>query len=119
MEYTQYPQLEKVRLLWHNDYWDLPLNGVCEYDGRKYWFQQCDGGRRYIVQQLSAEELTDELDVHELFRTHVGHHTDYNEEGKRTLGCHEDTNSDLFYDAYEKRPPRDYRNNKIIGWFQR
>jgi hypothetical protein len=32
-------ELDGVRLLWHNDYWDGPVSGLAEYHGKEYWFQ--------------------------------------------------------------------------------
>ena len=41
MEYLKHPKLE-VKLLWHCNYWDGPIDGIAEYQNHKYWFQQCD-----------------------------------------------------------------------------
>lgn len=47
------PQLDeaRIRLVWHVDWWDGPLHGLAEYDGRKAWFAFHDmdePGRHYF-----------------------------------------------------------------------
>lgn len=137
MEYSKHPKIE-VKLLWHCNYWDGPINGIVEYQNQRYWFQQCDDFlnypdmvdkwenfdetldwfRRYTVHQLTPEELTEEVYWHDLFSTCVGTHTDYDEHGKRKGIVHDKNNSE-FYDKYKNKTPRFYTKNKIIGWFER
>lgn len=37
--YLSFPQLFNFKKLWHISYWDGPINGVCEVDGNKCWFE--------------------------------------------------------------------------------
>src|SRR5437868_1006298 len=46
---------EHVRLLWHADFWDGPVNGLCQYDSKKYWFEMSGSPdavpRRFFVRE--------------------------------------------------------------------
>lgn len=116
-----------VRLLWHSDYYDGPLSGMCRYRGEDLWFRMFDenqrhGGwhRRFDLVRLTADELADERRWHDLFRRCVGHHCDYDEKGRRAVGMvHPSAMHAEFYDAARNRASRDYKNNPIVGWFQR
>lgn len=43
IEYAHLPRVswESVRLLWHSDFWDGPLSGLCSYSGNPAvgWFE--------------------------------------------------------------------------------
>ena len=122
------PQIDwhAVKLLWPSDYWDGPKSGMLMYQGKRYWFQVfeesndadlSDFFRRFVILELTEEQLNEEEYWHKLFREKVGAHTDFDESGKRAIGAlkpkemwHE------FYDAYQKRQEPDYSNNTVIGW---
>ncbi|HEY7426082.1 MAG TPA: hypothetical protein VH682_17760 [Gemmataceae bacterium] len=126
IEYVHLPRIDRgeVQLLWHCDFWDGPISGLCLYQGRKCWFQVCAEGeeeegdpfyRRFLLLELSPEQLADEERWHELFRQKVGTHTDHGEargELKRKEMWQE------FYDEYAKRPKVDYTVNQPVGWFE-
>lgn len=137
MEYLKYPKLE-VRPLWGCGFWNGVTDGILEYEGQRYWFQDCDvynnhpemiakweeedeegWCRRYTIHELTSEELAEEEEVHKLFRTYVGTHTDLNEDWTSAGTSHHNTNKQEFYDKYKDKKPRDYRNNKIIGWCEK
>lgn len=93
--------LQGVKLLYHSNYWDGPLSGVCEYQGKRYWFdclnedettvdedgEPCFARRRYGIYELTEEEWEEQDVWHRLFETYVGTHTNYNEQGERTIGA--------------------------------
>jgi hypothetical protein len=140
------PELQ-VRLLWHNGYWDGPLDGVCEYDGRRCGFSIVNSTaqqkRVFRVRELSPEALAALEKQHAHFQHYVGTHTDYDAQGKRNLGAvksKEERNK--FYkptladkeeweQIYQARlaeaalaakavePSRPTRPNQTIGWFSR
>ena len=98
-----------VKILWESNRWDGPLNGMCLYKDKKMWFE-CAGEdddryRRYILIELTPDELAEEEKWHNLFREKVGTHCDYNESGRRN-----DPETHLkrgntwreFYDEYNK-----------------
>lgn len=118
------PQLS-INVLWHLAYWDGPFNGICEYNGRKYYFDNIDRPI-YGVYELSDQDIHHEVYLHELFRTYVGHHTDYlldttTNHFRRTLGQHPNSQWNTYKtlaDDYRKNiPQKNYTNNNIIGWF--
>ncbi len=127
VDLTGLPEI-KVRFLWHNDWWDGPLAGMCDYKGqmyhyhchhenykksKKYW-------RRYGVFKLTPEELAEELKWHQLFVEKVGDHFDCDELGHRRRSelkpyhLHHE-----FYDEFKKweRPRYEEKQEMAIGWF--
>ena len=121
--------LTGCRLLWPLNYWDGPISGILEYQGRHYYFDRCDESdiedetatwsRRYLVYELSKEEFNEEMQWHNLFREHVGTHTDYDEHGRTNHAVRPQSEHHKYYEKAKERTPRDYTQNKIIGWFER
>lgn len=114
-----------LKLLWHVAYWDGPRSGLLSYKGIKYWFQVFDEPddasifRRFLIIQLSVEQLLEEEQWHDLFRQKVGTHTDYDEDGKKHIGTPQPENTwHEFYDAYKSRLIQDFSNNLVVGWFE-
>jgi hypothetical protein len=67
----------------------------------------------------ASGQLAEETRWHELFRQHVGTHTDYDESGQRQLGALQPRERWAeFYDAYQKRTPWDLSGNEVLGWFE-
>lgn len=136
----------EIQLLWHGGFHDSPINGVLKYNDKRFWFQQCDDFmdhpemvakwasywksededapklewyRRYNIHELTPDELKDLDDDHELFRTHVGTHTDYNPDGSRNIGATRPQSEwNNYYDKTKDRLPRGYDTGAIIGWFE-
>ena len=115
---------DEVRLLWHADFWDGPINGLCQCGNSKYWFElltDVDGGnldspqRRFLVLELTPAELAEEERWHELFRQKVGTHCDYDEPHPAVKPA--ETHRE-FYEAYQKRPKPDYSHNPVVAWFE-
>jgi len=113
-----------VRLRWHVSYWDGPINGVATYDGRDCWFEaegfdwedELPHSRRYLLYELTDEELAEERYWHERFRELVGTHTEYDEQGQRLSGEIRPPSSD-FDREYGRRRQPDYTSRTPIGWF--
>jgi hypothetical protein len=139
--YRRLPQIDEkdIRPLWHNDYYDGPISGILLYQERIHWFQifldlrtdeaqdLIDHGGiasnhhfgRYLVLQLSEEQIREETYWHELFQQKVGTHTDYNENRQRVLGALKPRDLwDEFYEPYKTRKPEDFSDNMIVGWFE-
>lgn len=136
---TKLPQIDEkeVRILWHNDYYDGPRNGVLLYQGKVYWFQIqddiCDllphsdevneaeesGYNRFLVIELTDEQFQEEKYWNELFRQKVGTHWDYDENGNPIKGeLRSGETWKEFYSAAKNRKPLDLSNNAVIGWFE-
>lgn len=125
-EPSQIQKLDRnaVRLLWCFDFWDEPINGLCRWEDRKCWFEMCDADendlpapvqRRYLVLELTAQQLAEEERWHELFREKVGTHCDFEESHPevKAVELHKH-----FYEAYKNRVKPDYSKNRILGWFE-
>lgn len=86
-------KIGKPQYLWHSNYWDGPLSGVCEYKNKKCWFdcvdemsldfldeygdEDFDRVRIFVVLELSHKEYKKLAKSHNLFRRYIGTHTDY------------------------------------------
>jgi hypothetical protein len=82
-----------MRMLWHVNYWDGPLSGLCLLNGRKHWFQikggvydPDDEAREFEIIYLTDEQIKAEDDRHNLWVKYVGEHCDYDEHNKRRDG---------------------------------
>ncbi len=126
--YRALPQIPRadVTLLWHGEYYDGSINGLLLWRGERLWFDTIEASsetetawyRRYVLIRLSEQQRRDEEWWHELFRQHVGTHTDHvradSDPGTvRPQGQHA-----KFYDAYAKRASLDLSQNEVIGWFE-
>lgn len=128
MTFKEQGQIEKidrndVHLLWYADFWDGPINGLCLYHNKKYWFAMLADAdedmpdtsrRKFLVLELSPQQLAEEERWHELFRQKVGTHCDFEEAHPKVKP--KETQRE-FYEEYEKRSKPDYSNNSLIGWF--
>ena len=88
--YDDHEDQPDLRMLWHEGYWDGPLDGVAELDGEMVYFDMAkdedydeedyeDMGdyRRYRVFRMTEEEKAFKIKRHHEFQTHVGYHCDY------------------------------------------
>lgn len=126
--YRALPQIPRadVSLLWHSDFWDGPITGLLLWCGERLWFQMIDESgeneaawyRRFLLVRLSEQQLHDEEWWHELFRQHVGTHTDYNRADGDPGTVHPQSQHAKFYAPYSKRVPLDLSQNEVIGWFE-
>jgi hypothetical protein len=124
------PQIsrEAVRLLWYSGFWDGPLTGMLEFNGEPCWFEfivenedeDLTGWyRRFVVVRLTPEQLAEENRWHELFRKHVGTHTDYEKSGpNRYEGLRPRDEWNAFYEQYKKRVPLDLSSDEVLAWFE-
>lgn len=124
--YLALPQIEKaaVRWQWPCDFWDGPITGVVLYEGVKYWAQQCAEHveaepwyRRYLIIELSEEQLQDEEYWHRLFEEKVGTHTCSHLAAEARKVKREDHWRE-FYEPYQQRTPPDFSQNRVVGWFE-
>jgi hypothetical protein len=103
------------------------MSGMLLIDGETCWFEMIVENenehekwyRRFAIIRLSPDQLAEERNWHDLFRQHVGMHTDYENDGHRKAnailpqeGWHH------FYDRYNQRTKPDYSVNTILGWFE-
>lgn len=93
-------------------------------DDKDYY--EYDGFRQYAVYRVTPDTMAAIDYNHELFRTHVGTHTDYNEDdGKRAVGSGVKPRSEhhKWYDHPEVRKKHNLEAElipeNIIGYFER
>jgi hypothetical protein len=119
----------EIKLCWHDDYLHGPITGMLKYQNRKYWFHMCDENtqtigellwhRRYLIIELTNEQIEEEEYWHKLFREKVGTHTDYDEQGYMNKGeIFSQESQAEFYQAYQQRVEPDFSTNILIGWFE-
>lgn len=113
------PQFQ-VKVRWFYGYHDGPFDGICEYNERLYYYDTIDRPI-YGLYELSDEEIKEEVYYHELFRKYYGKYTDYivdeNEEYKREGLYLRDTDKKEYEELTKDRKHRNYKNNKLLGWF--
>lgn len=102
----KFEQKIKVRLLYHYDYWDGPLSGICTFNNQKYFFsniydcyydERFDGQedeygdrnpcyhRIHLAYQMPKEYKEAEEKYSNLFIEHFGSWNCYDENNKRTF----------------------------------
>ena len=144
--YQKFPRLHEMKMLWHGNYWDGPLAGMCLIDSQKYWFEcieqyhdnnpypseeEYDAGwespwyRRFLVWKLTDEQLKVIEERHAKFQRMVGTHCDYDESGKQRGYFHyNDTITEetfkQFYAESKLEKPVDITptDEQILGWYE-
>ena len=128
--YTSLPKLGKgdVTFLWYSDFWDGPKSGMALYQGRKYWFQLfqesqhpdlSDFYRRFLLIDLSDEQLSEEERWHALFQEKVGRHMDFGTNQRDEINrLKPPTVQEEFYSRYKQRKPMQIDDNTVVAWFE-
>jgi hypothetical protein len=113
-----------VHIAWTDDFYDGPLSGIAEWEGRRYRFEMTDrftlggdedGSRRYWLIALSPEQLQQEERWQALFCANVWTGFDYTGRPERRAPPSEHAK---FYEPYAARAVPDYSMNDVVGWFQ-
>lgn len=117
---------QPISLVYHNNYWDGPLSGVCKIEDKRYYFKcvhdYYDSPRNmriYAVYELSNEEWKEEDYWHKLFEDNVGTHTNY-EKNKRIGAVKPQEMWENFYGP-AKTAVRKWREQarEVLGYFDR
>lgn len=125
-------------ILWHENYWDGFMNGVCNYQNELHWFELKKDYSKLPYRTFSIHIMTEEqkkwkIYWHEQFVKHVGGHTNYrfDEVSKKHSRNHADTDQQYHGDMqyahemfYEPKKMWDVSNpellvchkNKCVGW---
>lgn len=116
--------LEAVTPVWITDYWDGPFEGLAMYEERLHWFkvESFDHDdpppvRRYALYALSDDEIAAEEALHNLFRRHVGTHTDWNTRWTPDAAVRPQSEWAHFYESAGAKQERNYTTRPAIGWF--
>lgn len=114
-EFDKLPLIPKTeyKLLWHDDYWDGPVQGMLEYKGEKLYFMMHKDGeykkgtdsftlRTFTVYKLKPDILARQMDWHKLFQRLVGTHTDYENETSGKFSAQTHPNWESFFERKKK-----------------
>jgi hypothetical protein len=113
----------EVCILWVNDFYDVPLQGMAEVSGDRCLFEIIDRDSlgtenetyRYWLIALTPEQRREEEGWHDLFCRKVGTHFDYT--GRPALSV-DKVCPDEFYGPYSHQMRPDYAGNEIVGWLR-
>jgi hypothetical protein len=136
-------ELENVKILFYNNYWDGPMNGICEHENKMYWYDMIDDVsvgdedfdnwtwyRLYNVKEIEPWQLAYELYWHSIFSTNVAAYTEFDKKLvndrffiKKTFRIFKNKRDKWikpeYYNKREKEYKKiDYSNNIIIGTFK-
>lgn len=135
--YDVLPRLDPsdIRYRWLVDFYDGPVTGLIRYQGRSYWFENPEERwaersgtmfrgystpRRFLVVELSQDQLAKEEYWQAEFRRYVGGYGDFDDAGQPVgrRGMQPVERHHLYFDRYEQRAPMDLSDNTVIGWFE-
>jgi hypothetical protein len=120
-------ELNGVKILFYDDYWDGPLKGLCEYENKFYRYDVLDEGgyneekdewnpRIYNIIEIEPWQLVYELYWHSLFCSNIATYSKYDE--KLSNQIFEIENKDFYGKQKKEYKKIDYSNNTIIGTFK-
>jgi hypothetical protein len=103
IDYQKYPQKENVQILWHDNWYDGELMGMCQIDRTPYYYWMVDQNsdstqpwwRRYALIQLPPDVLKLEFEKEALW----------------------EENPTEYHKKYPDRPRYD-QLYPIVGWFE-
>lgn len=104
-----------LSILYTNDWYDGPLEGICEWKGEKYYFLLRDYEPRtyYLIKLLPLQLQNDEklhLDYLRLIESYP-----YITEG--AISHRKDAKWDIFHEECEKYDDQTIQQEQVLGWF--
>ena len=112
-----------LRLLWVNDWYDGPLEAMVEHRGARclmvlhHQDLASDTPYKWVIFELTPEQLADEQKWHGLYVEHVGDHWCFHD---ASVLVHPTPVSppdpDRFQALYEDREDLDLSSNVALGW---
>jgi hypothetical protein len=134
----------EIRLLWCSEYYDAPISGMLIYHRRPYYFRMHEAQKwmynnlsldeqdwsppKYLVIQLTDEQLAEEEKWHKLSLEKIGNGSDYAEDQLSIAVHHPELHLVTgngqsikeYWDMYRKEHKAlDLAGNEVIGWFNR
>ena|GEM_PF-3797630 len=141
--YLKVPEVNstKIRFRWHGRWYDGPLDGMCIFEGKKYWFSEgeqldeftrdridsCgeqvrDYFRRYFLIELTADQLEEKEHWHKLSAEMGGIGSEYDETTQRWARTPNPNVSKEasanYFEMVANAKPTDLSRNTVVGWFE-
>lgn len=112
-----------LRLLWVNDWYDGPLEAVVEHRGARclmvlhHHDVASDNPYRWVIFELTADQLADEQRWHGLYVEHVGEHWCFHDGSVVPHSTPAQARDpDRFQTLYKERKNLDLSANVALGW---
>jgi hypothetical protein len=131
--YLQAPRVARsaVNLLWHCNYYDGPLQGVCELKGERLWFdtieEEIPDQEEVFLFRLPDSEMKKLEAEQELRERIVGRGNRYDAlRGEDCAGVEPESISasgrraaafEEYIEAAKKLPPANTRSEDVVAWF--
>lgn len=118
---------EEIRILYSNDHWDGPLEGMCKWKEKNYYFywpgimneKGDEIDRKFVLIDLTDEQLKEEEKIHKLFLEKIGDHYVYvNGKMKEHGASGDELSAEEFYQENEKSPAFEVGQDQLVGWFE-
>src|SRR3989338_10060019 len=82
---------DNIKILYDNNYWDGPLEGVLRWNNKNYYFICYNDNdwtnvahRIFVIIEMTKEQEENENYFHQLFTKFVGRHNEYDVAGDRS-----------------------------------
>lgn len=120
---------EKIEIVWCTSYYDYPLSGYCNIEGKYSYFKLTKGYDEeydfenddhievltYTVYRLNSEQEQEAKDRHKTFQENVGTHWDCMLREELIVGeILPESQHPNFYDKYQNKP---HHHEEAIGCF--
>lgn len=106
----------EISLLYTNDLYDGPLEGVCEWRGEKFYFYVKDlKPRTYYLIKLTPEQLENDEKLHSAYQKYVESYP-YIAEG--SVSHRKDAEWDKYHRECEKYSDQEILQEQVVGWFK-
>jgi hypothetical protein len=103
-------ELSGVQIVWFDDFYDGPIDGLARWDRREFWFVAVypvdRRPRRYVLHEISAAEIEAASALH----GQLGEYEAAARDGRVTSA-----QEGAWGQAWASRP--DHRNAQAVGWF--
>jgi len=119
-------RVDPSEVRWHfvGDYYDGAISGLAYFRDRLYRFccfpEDIPEHQVYVLHELAAEELAEELRIKAKFETLVGTHCSYDRDGKPLPGLLRSAESQKrFYDEEKFNRTADPWDRPVVAWFDK
>lgn len=127
-------ELNQINLLWHLNFYDGMLSGICLYKNQPFYFYCIETNpkiyetkedkeftgwyRKFLLVKLTKKEYNKETTNHYFFKKYVSHNSDYLNNKAVCLGVQKEDLWHLFYDNKDLIIDRKiYEQKKAFAYF--